>query len=62
MFNPAFIGYRVQQEGPYTILGTTSCTLTRLLKHAFTILYTILGKTSSLIYRLHAPNRQSIGF
>ena len=39
---PSIIGYRVQQ-GLYTILGKTSYTLT---KHAFAILYTILGKNT----------------
>ena len=39
MFDPAFMGSRVQ-PGVYTILGKTSCTLIRLTKHAFTILYT----------------------
>ena len=43
----AFIGYRVQR-GLYTILVKTSYALIRLAiaKHAFAILYTILGKIS----------------
>ena len=47
MLDTAFIGYGVQR-GLYTIVGKNSYTLIRLTKHAFTILYTILGKTSYL--------------